>query len=290
MEEIYLPDTICSPQQGAKKVFAMPYASKQNSQKTRIILNCYLFSFIIDGEKIVSYASGTRVINSGQFMFLPSGNCLMSEKIAANGSYKSTLLFVSRQALKDFFGKMPDNGLAHYIKPPEPLDVAPKAFIMDSYLTNYLSGLQMAATDTTISDEMLNLKFEELMIYLLRQDETLFPYFNALTSEWDEDAYLRKLISIHMDNDITVEELAFLSNMSLSTFKRKFARIFGGAPKQWFLKTRMQRAADMLKTNGLKASEIYEQLGYDNLSSFVQAFKKIYGVTPKQYQLNTMNF
>lgn len=285
MKEYFLPETICSPGQLEKNIITVPYTSHQNSLKTRIILNYHLFSFLSEGEKIVSYASGTKSINNEQFLFLPAGNCLMSEKVASNGRYKSTLLFVSKQALKDFFFKIPCNTPSDLVKHIGPLDVRPKAFKMDEYLKNYLLSLHMAVTDITLSDEMLNLKFDELMIYLLRQDESLIQYFKALTSEWDEDAYLRRLISIHMDTEVTVEELAFLSNMSLSTFKRKFAKVFGDAPKQWFLKTRMQKAADMLKTDGLKASEIYENLGYDNLSSFVQAFKKVHGVTPKQYQL-----
>jgi len=48
----------------------------------------------------------------------------------------------------------------------------------------------------------------------------------------------------------------------------------------------MQRAADMLKQKDVNASEIYNDLGYENLSGFVQSFKQIYGVTPKQYQLS----
>ncbi|WPV64040.1 helix-turn-helix transcriptional regulator [Chitinophaga sp. LS1] len=74
--------------------------------------------------------------------------------------------------------------------------------------------------------------------------------------------------------------------MSLSSFKRKFARIYGNSPNKWLLEKRMERAAKMLRHEHRKASEIYYELGYENLSSFIQSFKQIYGITPKQYQLN----
>jgi AraC-like DNA-binding protein len=48
----------------------------------------------------------------------------------------------------------------------------------------------------------------------------------------------------------------------------------------------MEKAAQLLKQNGHKASDIYYELGYQNLSSFIQSFKQVHGITPKQYQLN----
>jgi AraC-like DNA-binding protein len=77
--------------------------------------------------------------------------------------------------------------------------------------------------------------------------------------------------------------------MTLSTFKRRFAMIYGTSPSKWFLDKRMQKAAQMLKVHGLNASEIYQELGYENLSSFIKSFKQVYGMTPKQYQLNILN-
>jgi AraC-like DNA-binding protein len=73
--------------------------------------------------------------------------------------------------------------------------------------------------------------------------------------------------------------------MSLSSFKRRFARIYGNSPNRWLLEKRMERAAKMLRQEKRKASEIYYELGYENLSSFIQSFKQVYGTTPKQYQL-----
>jgi len=42
----------------------------------------------------------------------------------------------------------------------------------------------------------------------------------------------------------------------------------------------------LLKQGDRTASEIFPEIGYENLSSFIQGFKQIYGITPKQYQLS----
>nr|WP_283770027.1 AraC family transcriptional regulator [Mucilaginibacter sp. Bleaf8] len=51
----------------------------------------------------------------------------------------------------------------------------------------------------------------------------------------------------------------------------------------------MEKAAPMLRNTGLNSSEIYLDLGYENLSSFIQSFKQVYGMKPKQYQLDNLN-
>lgn len=62
--------------------------------------------------------------------------------------------------------------------------------------------------------------------------------------------------------------------------------IYGTSPNKWLLEKRMQKAAQLLKQGECKASEIYVELGYENLSSFVQSLKQVHGITPKQYQLS----
>ncbi|MEM9024275.1 MAG: AraC family transcriptional regulator, partial [Bacteroidota bacterium] len=83
---------------------------------------------------------------------------------------------------------------------------------------------------------------------------------------------------------LTLEELAFLCNMSISTFKRHFQQIYEVAPSRWFREKRLQRAEYLLRVQHQKPSEVYREVGFENLSSFTQAFKKHFGTTPKKYQ------
>jgi AraC-like DNA-binding protein len=51
----------------------------------------------------------------------------------------------------------------------------------------------------------------------------------------------------------------------------------------------MEMAAGLLRQQGQNASEVYQQVGYENLSSFIQSFKQSYGVTPREYQQEKLN-
>lgn len=273
---MYLPQGLVPHIPG--EVFALPYRTGQVNQKARIVLEWHLFNFLMEGEKSVSYATGTQRLGAEGFFFLPAGNCLMSEKVASNGNYSCMLLFVSQHALHRFFQSYPFDDAASDLTDPSPV-----AFLKDAYIANFITSLQLMQSAGNAA--LYELKLHELLLYLISKNKRLITYFKGLCNEYDEETQLRKIVNTHLETAITVEELAFLCNMSVSTFKRKFARIFGDSPKQWFLKMRMQKAASMLKNKSLKASEVYYDLGYENLSSFVQSFKQVHGITPKQYQL-----
>ena len=122
------------------------------------------------------------------------------------------------------------------------------------------------------------------MLYLCdRYPQEFLPLLASLTAT-SFDLPLRKVVENNVYTNLSMEELAFLCNMSLSTFKRKFEEVYGTPPARWFHLKKMQQAAFLLKHRNVKASEIHHELGYENLSSFVQAFKKEFGKTPKVYQ------
>ena len=92
-------------------------------------------------------------------------------------------------------------------------------------------------------------------------------------------------------NDISLQELAFLCNMSLSSFKRKFSETYNDTPFHWIQNRRLDLVKQQLQLANVRPSDIYLEYGFSNQSSFTQAFKKRFGITPKQYQnTSKMNF
>lgn len=264
------------------------YNSDTATINSQIILEQNLFSFLLEGNKSVQYAGTKTTIDPSQFFLLSAGNCLMSEKISTpNGQYRSILFFFDTEVLTDLFMRHP--------MVTEPLKRSQNeepflVFEKDAFLKNFVDSLDLIlASSPSLPQELLNVKLEELLIYISNCYPEVLRKLQFNNYDSDQDILIRKVVTANIYNVITVEELAFLSYMTLSTFKRQFARIYGKSPKKWFQDKRMHKAAQMLKTSNVNVSEIYLELGYQNLSSFIQSFKQVYGSTPKQYQLNSLN-
>lgn len=90
---------------------------------------------------------------------------------------------------------------------------------------------------------------------------------------------LRTVVAHHQDGNLSIAELAFLCNMSVSTFKRRFQDVYGKAPGRFLHERRMERAKSLLSRN-LRPSEIYLDLGYESPAAFSTEFKKHFGVAP----------
>lgn len=261
------------------------YRTTTPAPRTQIMLGEHMFTFLLDGEKTVHFAGTQVTIQAQQFVLLAAGNCLMSEKMAAaNADYHSILILFSNELLHDFFHRHTA------LLGTSPLQSSQLPFVKfekDAFLESFVHSLDcMLSSPTTIHPELQKVKLEELFLYLAIHYPGQLQQIRHMGYEANEELVIRQAITSHIDSNITVEELAFLCNMSLSSFKRKFGKMYGNSPNKWLLEKRMERAAKMLRQEQRKASEIYYELGYENLSSFIQSFKQIYGVTPKQYQLN----
>jgi AraC-like DNA-binding protein len=96
---------------------------------------------------------------------------------------------------------------------------------------------------------------------------------------------LRQVVMANANNGFTVDELAFLCNISVSTFKRRFAKVFNCTPKKYLTDKKMKKARELLLLDS-RPSDIYLNLRYQSLASFSTEFKKYFGISPKKFQLN----
>lgn len=252
--------------------------------KNRIVINKNLFSFLLEGEKILHRPGKPLKICPGQFLLMAEGNTLMTEQVSAGGQYISMLFFFDSRVLNDFFLKYPglDKNAGHSFGQGEEPVVC---FEGDAFIQNYVDSMQLMLEATPfLQEELQLLKLEELLLYLAANYPATLYSFRPSRQPDAGDRQLKVTVEGNLDHTITVEELAFLCNMSLSTFKRKFARVYGISPNKWLLQKRMELAADLLLHQREKPSEVYHKVGYENHSSFTQSFKQVYGVTPSDFQ------
>ncbi|SHJ64105.1 AraC-type DNA-binding protein [Reichenbachiella agariperforans] len=277
--------TISLPEQliinKGSSVVAFDYQVEQESTKQQVNLSMNTFSFLTEGNKEVYSDTKFSAISNSEFLLMKSGKCLMTEKFTDTlKRYRSILFFFTDEALLRFIrkysivlSKMTERKSVQSIK-------------YDDYLRSFAKSLAHLVNLSSVHrDKVLQVKFEELMLYLIdKEGVELLSSFVISTNEHEH--HFQEIVENNKLNRLTINELAFLCNMSISTFKRTFERQFHTSPSKWFQERRLEYAALLLKSEGKRPTDIYLQVGYDSLTNFIQAFKSKYGMTPKQYQLD----
>lgn len=95
-------------------------------------------------------------------------------------------------------------------------------------------------------------------------------------------------ISLHLEEEITLEELAKLTGYATYYLSKKFKKETGCTPVDYIRRQRLERAAWLLRTTREDVQTISERLQFGTQSYFSDSFRKEYGITPTEYrQQNT---
>jgi AraC-like DNA-binding protein len=279
MKIITLPDELNL--NSSLSISVYDYERSKEISKQQILLNKNTFSFLQEGKKEIFFDNSSFAIDNSQFLLMKSGHYLMTEKLSnIEDYYRSILLFFSNEDVLKFIRKFelnPTYSSKLY---------STYSFNYDSFIKRFADSLlDISKLSTAIQKNILDAKFEEIMLYLVEFKGVDFLYSIINNSDNNSQRFIQTIESNQL-NKLTIKELSFLSNMSVSTFKREFEKHFHSSPSKWFQEKRLEHSAFLLKNKSKRPSDIYEEIGYENLSNFIQAFKMKFGITPKQYQSN----
>lgn len=81
---------------------------------------------------------------------------------------------------------------------------------------------------------------------------------------------------------VSVDDLASVCCLSVSTFKRRFFDYYGTPPHRWLLWRRLEIAEAMLRHTTIPTFVVAHLCGFINVSHFIATFKRRYNVTPSR--------
>jgi AraC family transcriptional regulator len=96
-------------------------------------------------------------------------------------------------------------------------------------------------------------------------------------------------IHTHLDQDLSLAEIADVINISPVYFSRLFKQAIGTSPHQYVIQQRVEQAKKMLSNTDLAISDIALQVGFSSQSHLAQQFKRVTGMTPKQIRKQDKN-
>ncbi len=91
-------------------------------------------------------------------------------------------------------------------------------------------------------------------------------------------------ITSHYTEKIKIRELAKLSGLSVTHFRRLFEKALGKSPVQYLTQVRVTMASAELKNSRKPISTISYESGFTTLSSFNRHFKRQTGMSPREWR------
>jgi AraC family transcriptional regulator len=91
-------------------------------------------------------------------------------------------------------------------------------------------------------------------------------------------------ISMNIDKEITLAQLAAVAGLSVFHFARTFTRAMGVSPHRYVSRMRLENAMADIAAGKLSLAEIAFNAGFSSQASFTRAFYRVTGMTPGEYR------
>ncbi|QNL48739.1 helix-turn-helix transcriptional regulator [Olivibacter sp. SDN3] len=157
-------------------------------------------------------------------------------------------------------------------------------------IKKYIEGLLFYFENPSlVSDEILILKLKEIILLLsqTRNAETIQVILSQLFSPITYT--FKQIVEANLFLQIGIEELAQQTNLSVSSFKREFKKLYNDSPANYIKTKRLERAAELLLISDERITDIAFDCGFNDLANFTKSFRDKYDITPTNYRLKLNN-
>lgn len=156
----------------------------------------------------------------------------------------------------------------------------------DFLIKKYIEGLLFYFENPSlVNEEILILKLKEIIL-LLSQTQNAETIQVILSQLFSPAAYsFRQIIEANIFLQVGVEDLAQKTNLSVSSFKREFTKLYNDSPANYIKTQRLEKAAELLMVSNERITDIAFDCGFNDLANFTKSFHDKYSLTPTNYRL-----
>ena len=236
----------------------------------------HIFSYLVAGTMTIHDGQEEYHLQSGDYCFARRNQLAKYVKQPPEGGkFRTISLFFSQDFLRSFsneYGYTADGAAAKQTI----IKLAANPLLV-SYIQSLSPYLQLKGAD---HEHFLSLKNKEIIFILLKINPGLKNVLFDFSDPGKID--LESFMNRNFRFNVSMQRFSYLTGRSLTTFKRDFEKIFGNAPGRWLLEKRLEEAYFLLDKRRQSPSDVYLEVGFEDLSHFSYAFKKMYGISPNQ--------
>ncbi|MBB4804995.1 AraC-like DNA-binding protein [Chryseobacterium defluvii] len=242
--------------------------------KTETIFEYHMLVWFISGETKIIQADKTYLFKAGDTFLIPRNHLATIINYPKDGQpHKAVVMHLTTERLKQFYSTI--DAAPKSIREETKIRSFSKHPLLESCLASLIPYFEMKEP---FPENITTLKIMEAISILREIDKTI----DSVLTNFEEPGKI-DLISFMEKNymfNMPLERFGYLTGRSLSTFNRDFRKIFQTTPQRWLIQKRLELAYYHLTEKNKKPTDVYMEIGFEDLSHFSYAFKKQYGFAP----------
>ncbi|WP_430402271.1 helix-turn-helix domain-containing protein [Fluviicola sp.] len=244
------------------------------------------FIYILEGEMQYQVDDEQIDISNKHSLFL---NCINSGKQISNSNSSNNNELVVVNFHPSILKKIYDKELPLLLQSPKN-KISNKSIERinnDFLIQKYVEGLLFYFDNPSlVNEDILILKLKEIVILLL-QTQNVEAIQVILSQLFSQTTYtFKQIIEAHLFSQLSIEELAEQNNLSVSSFKREFAKLYNDTPANYIKTKKLEKAAELLSVSDERITDIAFNCGFNNVSNFTRSFNEKYNISPTKYRLS----
>ncbi|MBQ9678087.1 MAG: helix-turn-helix transcriptional regulator [Prevotella sp.] len=246
-------------------------------ERGTFFLEQHLLYVVLGGSVRLTCGRQTWTVRKNEMILLRRAQSVSYEKQGSEetGLFESQLFAINDELLKDFLTSQQVQ--IPTMKEEYGTQVSP----MSERLVAYCWSLSPYFNDPSqVNPGLLRLKVMELLYNVMDCSKNIFRQMLQLRQPVKTD--IHRVVEENYTSPISLDELAYLSGRSLSSFKREFQDIYGAPPARWIREKRLSKAQQILRSSSLSVADVAYSLGFENPTHFSRIFKQQYGYAPSQ--------
>lgn len=246
-------------------------------ERGTFFLEQHLLYVVLGGSVKLTCGRQSWTVGKNEMILLRRAQSVSYEKQGSEetGLFESQLFAINDELLKDFLTSQ------QVVIPAMTEEYGAQVSPMSERLVAYCWSLAPYFNDPSqVNPGLLRLKVMELLYNVMDCSKNIFRQMLQLRQPVKVDVH--RVVEENYTSPISLDELAYLSGRSLSSFKRDFQDIYGEPPARWIREKRLAKAHEMLRSSSLSVADVAYSLGFENPTHFSRIFKQQYGYAPSQ--------
>lgn len=244
-------------------------------ERGTFFLEQHLLYVVLGGSVKLTCGRHSWTVGKNEMILLRRAQSVSYEKYGSEetGVFESQLFAVNDDLLKDFL-------TSQQVQIPQmPEELVTQVSPMSERLVAYCWSLSPYFNNPSqVNPGLLRLKVMELLYNVMDCSKNIFRQMLQLRQPVRAD--IHRVVEDNYTSPISLDELAYLSGRSLSSFKREFLDIYGEPPARWIRERRLSKARQMLQTSQMSVADVAYSLGFENPTHFSRIFKRQFGASP----------